>query len=270
MSDTTPQNDDVTIDDSAEVEINDSVPESETGEQVQAESDVQVDEVEVAKQKSNEAFNKQYGQLKQAERDNEAQASKIAQFEQAERERAAAAVGNIPAMPDAFDDDFEAKIKIRDEAIVAQANYNASNQAHLQQQQFQQQQAAQAAQVEQDKALVGYATKANDLGIKQDELNAAANTVAQYGLSNELVMHIVKDSDGPLITKHLAANPQDGHMLASMSPYLVGQFLTDIKTKASALKPKKSSAPAPSESLSGNGVDPEMGKYKHISGVKYT
>lgn len=269
MSDT-PQNDEATIDDSAEVEINDSVPESETGEQVQAESDVQVDEVELAKQKANEAFNKQYGEKKQLERELEATRAKNAAFEQAERERAAAAIGNIPPMPDAFDDDFEAKVKQRDEAIIAQANYNASNQAYLQQQQLHQQQAAQAAQAEQDKALISYANKATDLGIKQDELNAAANTVAQYGLSNELVMHIVKDSDGPLITKHLAANPLDGHTLASMSPYLVGQFLSDIKAKASALKPKKSSAPAPAESLSGNGVDPEMGKYKHISGVKYT
>ena len=62
MSDT-PQNDEV-------VETNDSIPASDTGEQVQAESEVvQVDEVAEAKQKANDAFNKQYGEKKQLERD---------------------------------------------------------------------------------------------------------------------------------------------------------------------------------------------------------
>jgi hypothetical protein len=83
-------------------------------------------------------------------------------------------------------------------------------------------------------------------------------------------MHILGDSDGPLITKHLAANPQDGYDLASMSPYSVGQFLDGIKTKASALKPKTSNAPSPATNLQGNGVDPELGKYKNLKGTKFS
>jgi len=82
-------------------------------------------------------------------------------------------------------------------------------------------------------------------------------------------MHILADSDGPLITKHLAANPQEGYQLASMSPYQVGSFLDGIKAKASALKPKKTNAPAPAERLTGNGADPEAGKYKNLRGTKY-
>ena len=270
MSDT-PQNDEATIElDSAPIETNDSIPSSESGEQVQAESIEQVDEVEVAKQKANEAFDKQYGEKKQLERDLAAQSAKVAQFEQAERERQAAQVGNIPPMPDAFDDDFDTKVKARDEAIIAQANYNAKNQSYQETQQFQQQQAAQAKQVKVQESMTNYSNKALELGIKQDELQAAANTVANYGLSDDLVMHILGDSDGPLITKHLAANPQDGYQLASMSPYTVGQFLDGIKTKASALKPKTSNTPSPATNLHGNGVDPEAGKYKNLSGTKYS
>ena len=117
--------------------------------------------------------------------------------------------------------------------------------------------------------MTSYSNKALELGIKQDELQAAGNAVAGYGLSDDLVMHILADSDGPLITKHLAANPQDGYQLATMSPYTVGQFLDGIKTKASALKPKTSSTPAPATNLQGNGVDPEAGKYTHIKGAKF-
>ena len=265
----TPQNDDATIElDSAAIETNDSIPSSESGEQVQAESNEQVDEVAVAKQKANDAFNKQYGEKKQLERDLAEQREQNAKFQQAERDRQAAQVGEIPPMPDAFDDDFDVKVKQRDDAIIANANYQAQNNAYLQQEQVNQQQAAQAQTVKVQESMVSYNKKAVELGIKQDELQAAGNAVANYGLSDDLVMHILADSDGTLITKHLAANPQDGYELASMSPFAVGQFLDGIKTKASALKPKTSNAPAPVDNLQGGAV----GERKHpaLEGVIYS
>ena len=252
-----------------EVAINDSVPHSEGGEQVQAGSNEQVDEVAIAQEKANAAFNKQYGEKKQLERDLAAQREENAKFQQAERDRQAAQVGNIPPMPDSFDEDFDAKVQQRDEAIIAQANYNAQNNAYLQQEQLSQQQAAQAQQVKVHESMASYSQKATELGIKQEELQAAGNVVANYGLSQDLIMHILGDSDGPLITKHLAANPLDGHQLASMSPFAVGQFLDNIKTKASALKPKTSSTPSPATNLQGNGVDPEAGKYKYLDGATF-
>jgi hypothetical protein len=269
MSDT-PQNDETTIElDSAEVATNDSIPSSESGEQVQAESIEQVDEVEVAKQKANDAFNRQYGEKKQLERDNAAQAAELSKLQQAERDRQAAQIGEIPAMPDAFDEDYEQRVKQRDDALIAQASYNANNQYFLQQEELRQQQEAQAQQVKTQESIVKYNAKASEFGIKSDELQAAGNAVANYGLSDDLVMHILGDSDGPLITKHLAANPQDGYQLASMSPYDVGSFLDGIKSKAGALKPKTSSTPSPATNLQGNGVDQSQGNYKNISGTKY-
>jgi len=268
MSDT-PQNDDVIVEEDNTVnEINDSVSVSETEEQVQAESNEQVDEVELAKKKANEAFNKQYGQLKQAERERDALKAKQEQIEQDERDRQAALVGNIPDMPDAFDDDYEEKVKKRDEALVAQANFNAQNQAYLNQQQLIQQQEAQAKARKVQEAASSYSSKATELGIKPEELQSAANKVANYNLSDDLVMHILADPDGPLITKHLAEHSQDGYQLASMSPYEVGTFLGDIKAKASALKPKKSSAPKPATNITGNGVDKDAGYFSSISDAK--
>lgn len=267
MSDT-PQNDSVDSEviEQPVVEINDSIPHSEGGEQVPVESEVQVDEVAVAQEKANAAFNKQYGEKKQLERDLAAQREINSKHEQAERERQAAAVGDIPVMPDQFDDDFEAKVKQRDDAIIAQANYNATNNAYLQQEQLSQQQAAQAQNAKVQESMASYSQKATELGIKQEELQAAGEQVATYNLSQDLVMHILADSDGPLITKHLAANPQDGYQLASMSPFAVGQFLDNIKTKASALKPKTSNAPAPVDSLQGTTSDFEAKQFKHIGG----
>jgi hypothetical protein len=264
-----PQNDDVINEEvNTEVATNDSTLESDTSNQVQDESNEQVDEVEVAKQKANEAFNKQYGQLKQAERERDALQAKQDKFEQDERQRQANLVSDIPAMPDAFDDDYEAKVKNRDEAIVAQANYNAQNQAYMQQQQFSQQQAAQVKQDQLHTSMGNYSKKAVELGIEQNELQAAGNKVASYGLSDDLVMHILADTDGPLITKHLAANPQEGYELASMSPYSVGKFLDGIKVKAGALKPRTSSTTSPATNLQGNGASPSDG-YNNIKGAKF-
>ena len=82
-------------------------------------------------------------------------------------------------------------------------------------------------------------------------------------------MHILKDEDGPLITQHLAANPQDGYQLAQMSPFAVGSFLDGIKVKASALKPKTSNTPAPADTLNGHGVDPDGKKHPALQGVIY-
>ena len=278
MSDT-PQNDEVINEEvNTEVEINDSALESETSNQVQDESPVQVDKVELAKQKTNEAFNKQYGQLKQVERERDAlqakqderererQQAKQDEFDKAERERQQALISNIPDMPDAFDDDYDVKVKKRDEAIVAQADYNARNQAYLQQQQYSQQQEAQAKQLKQTELVSTYSKRATELGISTEELQAAGNVVGGYGLSEGLVNHILADKDGALITKHLAANPQEGYDLASMSPYQVGSFLDGIKSKASALKPKTSNAPSPVDNLNGVTSDFEAKQYKHIAG----
>jgi hypothetical protein len=268
MSDT-PQNDDA-IENVDVIETNDSVMDSEAITPVEGESEVQqVDEVEAAKQKANDAFNKQYGEKKQLERDLAAQREENAKFQQAERDRQAAKVGTIPDMPDSFDDDFDQKMKERDEALIAQANFNTQNQNYQQQQQFQQQQEAQAKQVKVQESMASYSQKATELGIKQEELQAAGNTVAQYGLSDDLVMHILADSDGPLITKHLAANPQEGFQLAQMSPFLVGNFLDGIRTKASALKPRTSNAPNPSDNLQGKGHKPSS-QHKHIGGATFS
>ncbi len=170
---------------------------------------------------------------------------------------------------DQFDDNYDAELKAHIDASNANAVYISQNETYLHQQQLSQQQAAQAQQVKVQESMASYSQKATELGIKQEELQAAGNVVANYNLSQDLVMEILGDSDGPLITKHLAANPQDGYKLAGMSLYSAGKFLDGIKTKASALKPKTSNAPTPASNLQGNGVDPDANKYKHSKGVKF-
>lgn len=265
-----PQNETVDLEVNEQpIETNDSVPVSEAGEQAQAELEVQVDEVEVAKRKSNEAFNKQYGEKKQLERELEAQRKRVEELEKSDRDRQAAQVGNIPSMPDAFDDDFDAKVKARDEAIIAQANHNASNQVYLQQQQQSQQQAAQVKQQAQAKLEQDFLSNARGTGANDNEITSVVNTLVQSGVTGDLGGAIMADKDGFYVAKYLAENPIEAHELTTMNPILAGAKYAEVKSKASALKPKTSNAPKPASNLHGNGVDPEAGRYKHLKGTKY-
>ena len=229
----------------------------------------QVDEEAVKQEAIQKAINKKHFEAKQAERERDEANAKLAEFERKEREAQAAQVNTLPEWPDEFDDNAEQKKAEFIEAVRKQEAFNVQQSMYTQQQQLSQQQEAQAKQQKIQESMVSYTNKAVELGIKQDELQAAGNTVAQYGLSDDLVLHILSDKDGPLITKHLAGNPQDGFELAGMSPYGVGQFLDGIKQKAGALKPKTSNAPKPATNLQGNGVDPEAGKYKYIDGATF-
>ena len=251
------------------VETNDSAVESDTTSQVEGESNQQVDEAAVKQKKIDDAFNKQYGERKQAERERDVALAKVANFESSERERQAAAVGEIPPVPDALDDDFEEKMCIRDQAIKDQATHNANNTTYLKQQETQQQQTQLAQQQEQAKVLQGHNSRVKAQGIDASEMMTAENTVLTYGISPDLVRHIASMEDSPNIIRHLAANPQDGYSLVNADPYQAAASLASIRVKAEALKPKASETPAPAETLTGGGADPEAGKYPMLKGAKF-
>ena len=274
MSDT-PQNEEVINEVvSAEPVTNDSVLESDTSSPVQAESEVQVDEAAVAQEKANAAFNKQYGEKKQLERDLAAQREENSRYQQAERERQAAAVGNIPPMPDSFDYDddtqYQQAVKNRDEAIIANTNYNALNNAYLQQEQQYQQQAVQAAQQKQAELATSFTANAKKTGATDEEFNSVVTTLNNGGMTPDIGSAIMSDPDGYFIAKHLAANPQEAHELNTMNPILAGAKFAELKQKASALKPKTSNAPSPATNLQGNGVDSDLNKHPALKGVVYT
>lgn len=257
------------IDQGNEQGVDEVIKQEEQVVEQKTEAEIKADEETVKQEAINKAINKKHFETQQAKRELDTANKRIAEFESIERERTAAQVENIPPMPDPFDDYYNEKVKQRDEALIKQANFDSQNQTFQQQQQFQQQQDQQQKQVKLQESMNSYSKKATKLGIKQDELQSAANAVAQYGLSDDLVMHILADSDGPLITKYLAANPQDGIELAQMSPFMVGSFLDGIKQKTGELKPKITKTPNPGDNLKGKGAAPSDSKYKNISGAKF-
>ena len=62
------------------------------------------------------------------------------------------------------------------------------------------------------------------------------------------------------MVQHLAANPLELHDIISASPVMAGAMLSEVRSKAQALKPKATSAPDPSPDIRGRGVpDVERG-----------
>lgn len=266
------QNEDVIeseVIDSNEIEDQDDNLDSDLATDNEAEHEEKPQAVDEKQEAINKAINKKHFEAQQAKRELEAANARIKEFEDKQRELEAQRVGNIPPLPDAFDDDYEVKMQQREQALIAQANFKAQQEVYHKQQQYMKLQAEAQQQAEFSKKVQDYSNRATALGIKQDELQAAANVVGNLGLSDDLVKHIIADSDGPLIVKHLAANQMDGLELAQMSPYEVGRKLDQIRQKAGALKPKTSKAPAPSTNLSGNGADKDAGRYPNIKGAKF-
>ena len=266
MSDT-PQNDDVVIEeDNTVIETNDSVLESDTSNQVQDESNEQVDEVKVAQDKANLAFSKQYGEKKQLERDVASRDAELESFRKSERERQAAVVGNLPDFPDEFEDNFEEKKANYLQAVQTKANFDAQNNAYVQQQQFNQQQTAQAAQQKQAELANSFTANAEKAGATKEELYTVVTTLNNGGMTGDIGSAIMSDPDGYFIAKHLAANPMEAHELNTMNPILAGAKFAELRQKASALKPKTSSTPTPVDNLQGVTSDFEGKQYKYISG----
>ena len=260
------QNDGVEIDAAPEVQ---EAEVKETNETPEAGSELapEVSEDE-KKAKRQAAFNKEYGAKKQAERDRDAALKEVADLKQAQLNT------NIPQAigkaPDSLDftthEEYDQAYAQFINNIKAHANHDAQ-QASIEQQRQQNIEAQQQKAYEaQQASITKYSENAKTLGVDPQELKLAANAVASYGISSDLTMAILSESNGPLITKYLAANPQEVSNLNNMTPYEAGAYMATLSEKASALKPKPSSAPSPTTDISGTGADPEAGKYNYISG----
>lgn len=203
----------------------------------------------------NKAIGKKTFEMREAERKLEAERAERMRME-AELAKFKAPVVEVPPMPDPYSDNYEEKVRQRDEAIALRAAYNAQQEQYKQAQAYQQQQEAIRRQQELEESVTAYKANAVKLGVKQEELAQAAQTVANYGINEDLALAIIGDEHGALITTYLANNMTDLDKVVRMSPIQAAMYIAnEIKPKAIARKPKISSAPEPAEKITGNGVN---------------
>lgn len=162
----------------------------------------------------------------------------------------------VPPLPDPYDDDYEEKVRARDEAIERRVAFDErkrleherAQQAQLQEQQQTLQQLHEVAST--------FQGRANEVGIDESALTEAATKVGQYQLGPHLTLHMMQDEQGPQVVKYLADNPVDAEQVARLAHQNVLQAAIYIETnvKPKATRRKFTSAPEPSEPLNGGGV----------------
>jgi len=160
----------------------------------------------------------------------------------------------VAAVPDQYDDDYAAQLQARDEQLIAQARFDANQNAAFQQQE----QAAQRQQQEQMNELntkaEAYRVNAVKQGIDPLHLNESAKIVGNFGLRQDVGMEMLSDDKGSLMTMYLAQNPQAIEALNTASNITLGSVYADIREKSSALSKKTTSTPDPVETQRGSGV----------------
>lgn len=194
----------------------------------------------------NEQIYKERGKRRASERELEALNNKIKDLEQQipKEQRPA-----VPKEPDPFalsEADFQQQARLRDEAIARQAAYDAQQRFHEQERQRVHQEQIQKEQELLNDKVATYSQRAVQLGISTEELQVAGNSVAQFGMSDEVINYILEDDLGPAITKYLSQNITELDGLRAMSPTQAAvRIATHVREKASALKPKVNAAPDP-------------------------
>lgn len=224
-----------------------------------------------AQEATQKVINEKHFQAEQAKRDLEKANATIAEFEGRQREAEAAKAGDIPPMPEEFDDNFAEKVAVRDEAIANNARYEASQELYTQQQTLNQNAQIAQQQANYQQARIAYNARATELGISPVELQAAETAVVSYGVTPETAAFIMADKEnGPLIVKVLAENAADAISLAGMNQFQQGTFIASLQPKVDALKPRQTNTPKPVDILTGGSAEVDVNKHPNSKGATFS
>ena len=123
--------------------------------------------------------------------------------------------------------------------LAEQAARQTLNSAETEKRQAMQQQ-------QQGEIVRTFAKRAIQSGVDIEQLQQAGTALANAGMAQDLQLLILEDEAGPLITMHLAKNPELANELLSMSPAKAAvKIATQVKAEAVKAKPKVSKAPDP-------------------------
>jgi hypothetical protein len=174
--------------------------------------------------------------------------AKLAKYEEGKRPE-------IPDMPDQFDDDFDEKVKARDEAIIA-ANEFDNQQKVVEQAKLTEQQEELKRQGEERTAILDtYATRVKDFGLDEAEMFDKENIVDAYIKDPGLVRYMLSHEEGPLVVSYLSENPREMEKIAKMPTADAAIYVsTNVLPNAQKMKPETTKAPAPLDIPEGKGA----------------
>ena len=245
--------DDEVVENDAVVEESELAPDTnDEGAEPKAEPQGSVDGIEI---EGPDGFKKAIDKQHKKFREQERRANDLEKrLQDIESKRPAVEDVVVPPIPDSWDENYEAKIRQRDEAFRRQAQ-NEHATAQRREEQATSERESQRAEYDRAQALQKqFAANTQKLGLKDDELMAAQNAVVEYGVTPDLANALLEDADGPLMVQYLAANPLDLYDITQASPLKAGLLLAQVKAKSAGLRKRVSAAPDPADSLTGRAV----------------
>ena len=203
----------------------------------------------------NKAINKQHAKFREQERradklerERDEANKKLTEFE-SKKEKV-----TIPNLPDSYDEDFEEKLRLRDEAIRLKATQDANEQYATEQQEAKSKATAETETKRVQGLIQSYTSNISTLGLSAEEIRIAGDTVAANGIDSQVAEYILADKDGPLITKYLSNNPIVQDELRGLTTIEAAMKIDSvIRQSAIAGKTQASTTPDPTEILSGGG-----------------
>ena len=219
----------------------------------------------------NKAINKAHHLKHKAERATAAETKRAddlqAQLNAIEANKPAPVVDEMPDRFDMSDEEFNAALLKRDTQRQAKADYNAAQKTRQDASQAASNQSLEDANARITEAGNSFRKKADELGISKESQNSSAKTVMDYGVSNDLLVHICGYDESPLIMQYLAANPAELSGLSRMGLAEAAIHVDGkIRKKVASVKPVNSNAPAPLNAVKGSGAAP---KKRGATGTKF-
>ena len=208
-------------------------------------------------------INRKHAEKMDAERRADAAEARLKEFESKQQQQEP----ENPVLSDFPDSD-----EVADYNQKLRTRISWENQQSYSQQEYNrvQQEAASTKQGEFTKKGEAYTERAKSLGVSAKELQDAGNTVASYNLSEDIVLGILEDDQGALITTYLANNPMALEELKSLSPYRAALYMeSKVRPKIGTRKPKTSNTPPPAKRVDGKASDPESKRYPQLKGAKF-
>lgn len=157
----------------------------------------------------------------------------------------------VPELPDPYDENFDELMRKRDEAIVKAVRFDANQKSKVNAERAVEEAKAAERTAELNSRIDNYARRAEKLQISKNELKVAGAAVEAMGIQPDLAEFIIDAEQGPLITKHLASNPDELDKLNGMRPMAAAIYISNTILPKVSKAPKKRIAPKPADTLSG-------------------
>ena len=241
---------------------------TESEEAVKSGSESESEETYINQEAVNKAINRQHKKYRDEQRAHQETQKRLKEYEERLNKLEKAEPPKIPDLPDTFDADYANKIAAREEALREHERYRLQQEALKQRQEAARQEAIRQQNDRIANDVKKYNARVKAFGIPAEENARDEQTLAQFGVSQELAEYLLATEAGPLYVRHLAANLDELASLTSMNPMQTVEYINKvIAPKAENLKPRLSNAPDPvRDPPPGRASDPHS---EYIRGVTF-